>query len=620
MITRLLLVTTLLISVASFSQDTTWVQTFTYDSISTRRADFAFPTTLNDQRFEKVLMYYTLKCDPQTPWDSYNCGEWDYLAYTRIFDHTGDMDSIQVDSVRYLNNYLSTPNYTYEPFNGNRMDTYVRIEQQRSGASTMMSQVLTGSGFSANTPFDVSTNGDRFQMLVTGTELSAAGITAGDLQSLSLFVPVGGITGNGELLYPSISMKSTTDNDLTAFHRTGFTEVYNLSRTAGAGPEFVNGENELLFYQPYNWNGTDNLIIEFYFESASGGQSNMIQFENEATVGSMALAHGARNGVMNFDGSNHALFELSDIDLGNDVTIAFWAKGMGNIGVNTSIIEGYDTLNNRVMNVHFPWSNNRLYWDCGKGNGYDRIDKDMSATGIDNGWHHWAFVKNQGTGEMKVFLDGVVWHSGTGLTRSIGNLHRLVIGANRSMANHWTGKVDNFTLFDVAVDDATIAAWYNKEVTSSHPNWNDILISYTFDDNNIAFDQSPNNYKLMPSSYGMIDFSEVPVTVNGPENRPVISFGQGTVTGAAVDVEVPFLMLKEPETVFEFAQLNNHFEIVSAFYATPEGAENVYDASNTLISSIPFSGMNTLNNSAITYYESPFEIIYDVEIGRFITP
>ena len=84
------------------AQDTTWVQTFTFDSISTRRANFEFPNSLNDKRFEKVLMYYKLKCSPQTPWDQYNCGEWDYLTYTRVFDHTGDYDSVRVDSVQIL--------------------------------------------------------------------------------------------------------------------------------------------------------------------------------------------------------------------------------------------------------------------------------------------------------------------------------------------------------------------------------------------------------------------------------------------------------------------------------------------------------------------------------------
>ena len=98
------------------AQDTTWVQTFTFDSISTRRADFEFPATLDEQRFEKVLMYYKLKCSPLTTWDQYNCGEWDYLTYTRVFDHTGFFDSVRVDSVKYLHNYSSFSPFDFEPW------------------------------------------------------------------------------------------------------------------------------------------------------------------------------------------------------------------------------------------------------------------------------------------------------------------------------------------------------------------------------------------------------------------------------------------------------------------------------------------------------------------------
>jgi hypothetical protein len=61
------------ISFLDFAQDTTWVQTFTFDSITTRRANFNFPQELNTKRFEKVLMYYKLKCSPLTTWDQYDC-------------------------------------------------------------------------------------------------------------------------------------------------------------------------------------------------------------------------------------------------------------------------------------------------------------------------------------------------------------------------------------------------------------------------------------------------------------------------------------------------------------------------------------------------------------------
>lgn len=49
-----------------WAQDTNWVQTFTYDSITNRHDQFVFPASLDSQRFEKVLMYYKLKCSPIT--------------------------------------------------------------------------------------------------------------------------------------------------------------------------------------------------------------------------------------------------------------------------------------------------------------------------------------------------------------------------------------------------------------------------------------------------------------------------------------------------------------------------------------------------------------------------
>ncbi len=611
----------MLLGLQANAQDTTWVQTFTFDSISTRRADFQFPASLDTMRFEKVLMYYKLKCSPLTPWDQYDCGEWDYLAYTRIFDHTGMMDSVQVDSMQYVNNFQSTGTYNYAPYPMTLTDEFVRTESYRTGATLTSNNVLGAGAADAGFPFNIQQNGGRFQMLVTQAELAAAGIGAGDIQSLSLFVPTGGVSVNGELWHPLISMKSTTDTDLTGFHdANSFTEVYNRSRVSPLGAsEMVDGENEMLFYQPFTWNGTDNIVIEFFFDQ-DYLPANALLFEQENTTGNMAFAHDGRNGAMYFDGTNHALIELSDYDFGDDITISFWSKGDGNNGVNTSILEAKDTLNNRVFNIHFPWSNNQVYWDCGEGNGYDRINTGMTAGEIDNEWHHWAFVKNVAAGELKIFKDGVLFHSGTGFTRSVGDMHRLILGGNRSLGNHWTGWIDEFQIFDVAVDDATIGTWYNQDATG-HPNSADLLYYTKFNDEKVAIDETSNGYLLMPSAKGMIDFTGADHNVDGTVvNRPRINLGTGTVAGAVTTQNMPEFKQQEPEVVFELQQVNHHFAIVDAFLAHPEGITGVYDESGGLVSSTPITTTQTLSNQTVTYYEEPYEIINDVEIGRFITP
>ena len=91
--------------------DTTFVQTFTFDSIVTRRAVFKFPD--DDKRYEKILMYYTLKCDSLTPHDKYPCGEWDYTTYTRVFKHTGEMDSTKFSQPSFVVKGKSPKSYLY---------------------------------------------------------------------------------------------------------------------------------------------------------------------------------------------------------------------------------------------------------------------------------------------------------------------------------------------------------------------------------------------------------------------------------------------------------------------------------------------------------------------------
>ena len=131
------------------AQDTTWVQTFTFDSINTRRSNFIFPQELNTKRFEKVLMYYKLKCSPLTSWDQYGCGEWDYLTYTRVFDHTGIFDSVRKDSNRYLANWGSPGTIDYTPAPNSIFDTYTRVEQERTAANLSLFPLNTGSSSSS---------------------------------------------------------------------------------------------------------------------------------------------------------------------------------------------------------------------------------------------------------------------------------------------------------------------------------------------------------------------------------------------------------------------------------------------------------------------------------------
>ena len=600
------------------AQDTTWVQTFTFDSITTRRADFTFPESLDDQRFEKVLMYYKLKCSPLTTWDQYNCGEWDYLTYTRVFDHTGIFDSVRVDSVKYLHNYSSFSPYDYEPFGYSYKNSQEVLQHQRQPEGLITNALSQNQNATAMYPFDLNQWGGKYQMLVSAQELTAAGFSAGNIQSLSLYVS--SIENGGELLHPRIRIKSTSDNELSTMHQDDFITVYDLNCDAIANNELDIGVNEFYFFQPFEWSGNDNLIIEFSFDQGVP-PSNLLEFETEAVQNQNALNYSSKNGVLHFDGSNHALLEMSDLDMGDDLTISMWVKGDGNTGSNTSILEAYDTLNQRVINIHMPWSNSRIYWDCGEGSGYDRIDTDMSGAGIDDEWHHWAFVKSQSTGEMFIYRDGEQWHSGSGLTKSVGYVHRFVLGANKNLGNSWKGRIDDFQVFSAALDANTINLWFRKKLNNSHPNWNDLKVAYSFDNIPLAVDLSENNYLLMPSATGMFDFTEYPVAgVDSDARRMRIGFSSGDAVNEYTEV----LRWKderiEPEVLFEFSSVDRHFEITDAFACAPRGTEIKVDITGNIVSETDYATSESKINEQITYYEKPYEIIHDVEIARYITP
>jgi hypothetical protein len=426
---------------------------------------------------------------------------------------------------------------------------------------------------------------------------------------------------NGELIYPKISLKATTDGSLTAFHNSGFTQVYDASHwTGGSQGELVNGQNELLFFQPFSWNGTDNIVIEFYFENTMDAVNSLL-FDGETIGTPSALFYNSLNGQIEFDGTNYSLMELSDFDLGNEMTITFWSKGVGSAGTNTSILEAYDTLNNRVINIHMPWSDNNMYFDAGEGPGYDRINKAMTVAEIDNNWNHWAFVKKQSTGEMFVYKNGVLWHSGTNKNLPIGYIHRFVLGSNMNQAFMWKGKVDEFQLYNVALDQTTIQSYMAQKPDASHPNWNNLLAYYDFDNKTWAEDMSQNDYLLMPSEQGMIKFNEYPhAGIQTATSRPSVGLGQGSVTGSAQTTQEAELRLKEPTIVFELQPVDRHFEIVNGDVVIESGNEIVYNAGGAVVSQVPFTGVNTLTNSQITYYQQPYELIKDVEIARYITP
>ena len=553
---KLLLCFLTLLSVQAYAQDTTWVQTFTFDSITTRRANFQFPASLDTQRFEKVLMYYKLKCSPLTTWDQYDCGEWDYLTYTRVFDHTGQLDSAAINGQMYLANCAAPSQVQFNPFPYSEADLY--DVQEASRQSIAMNYHTLNSGMASSTaPFQTNHKGSKFQFIITAAELLSAGLQAGPISALKLNLVLG-----GELRRPSIKLAMTNNTALTSFYDGALTEVYQASRVGAA--QLQPGWNDFIFYQDFSWDGSSNLIVDLSFSNdLEAAQS--LSFVMEPNASHPSLAYQTRNGALDFDGAQYTISSLANQEIGGQFTIEFWAKGNGNAGQNSTFIEALDTANRRILNIHLPWSNNNIYFDAGDETGYDRINQAATPAELDNTWVHWAFVKDQANAQMFIYKNGQLWHAGANKTREMGYIHRMVLGFSNNQNLGWKGNIDELRVYNAALSQSTILANFQAQIDNTHPNWNDLLLYHNFDELAFAKDESPHGELLMPSNTGMIQPNGVFLAgVQSINSRPLLQLGQGNC-GPIQNSIYGNPKLKEPVVVFKQVPLHRHFELVQTY-------------------------------------------------------
>ncbi|HQU40010.1 MAG: hypothetical protein H6546_01240 [Chitinophagales bacterium] len=213
------LLTSFLIVQTSFAGpgDTIKVQTFTFGS--PQDAWFVLPDL--DVDVEKILMKYTLKCNPdQSP----ACGEWDYLTYSYLYDHTGQLDSTLLTHANYEVNgqtfdsyaYSTEPVYQYVPswmYNMVYDDTISLNEYQIGDGAASVSN-----------PLSTSQPLGRTQYIWTADELLAAGMNAGDITGMQVYINEAGSLAQDLIIRMAVAPADTFNSH---FYTADWTTVYH---------------------------------------------------------------------------------------------------------------------------------------------------------------------------------------------------------------------------------------------------------------------------------------------------------------------------------------------------------------------------------------------------------
>ena len=616
------------VSLGQSPGDTIVIETFNYSQtyginqwspgIRDTVIDFS---VLPNVSFEKVLMSYNMRCKNGNVSNGSNtdfgCGEWDASCNTYLHDPS------RIDSVK-----ATHPDYTVSGYTGSTFDyttqptyDYYQYTQNPGTLDSILSEnqyAITSGNIAVTEPLSGTNHSGKAQYLFTASELSSAGLSAGDIDGFLL-----NALDSGEINFLRVNIKGTTDAVLDANQpeTVGFTEVYFSNYT------FQIGDNRIQFSTPFNWNGTDNIIVELSFTNTVTGTD--IELAGDVVVDKAIYANNGYS--IDLAGNTHISVPTTAMSTVNDeITVSFWVYGHPDLlPANTSIIHADDQDGNRNLNLHLPWSNSRVYFDCGYDGNYDRIDKGATVAELEGQWNHWAATKNVTTGEMKLYLNGTLWHSGTNKTRPI-ELAEMFIGKSNSLQYNYKGNVDEVRVWDVELSASDIQDWMNKSVTSSHPQYSHLVAYYKMDEGTgVDINDDANSAVATITSSNVWDF-ERGISLNRgfseASNRPNITFVNGTYNYTSTPITILDSVQLTPN-VIEYYSIVSHpntqqdDEVVvtsqqTVWHATPQ---NIYDGeTGALLSTSAVAIESTTDpvEDMVYYKRYPSKI----EIMSFVTP
>jgi hypothetical protein len=180
---------------------------------------------------------------------------------------------------------------------------------------------------------------------------------------------------------------------------------------------------------------------------------------NGSVVGATWNASGQINGCLAFNGVNNYVQIANGVS--NDFSIAFWVKttqtgGTGNWYQGTGLIDGdvaagVNDFGTSLLGSHFAF---------GTGKPDTTI---VSAASINDGqWHQCVATRQQATGTLKIYVDGVLQATGVGGTNSLLAASYLRFGSLQTGTGFFNGSLDEIKIYSRALGNNEVTALYDS--------------------------------------------------------------------------------------------------------------------------------------------------------------
>lgn len=593
--------------------DTIKVTTFTFGS--PQDAWFELPSL--DVEVEKILMKYTLKCNPaQSP----ACGEWDYLTYTYLYDHTGQYDSTLLTHPNYTVNGASPEVYSYTTTPVFQTSPYWLYSLDIIDTLSYNAYQIGEGDLSSNLPLPVSQHTARTQFIYTADELSAAGLVAGDISGFQINI----LTPGSDIPGIKIRMAAIDDTEFTeGFIDADLQTVFHNNVYPG-----FSAWAPISFTTPFDWDGTSSILVDVSFHAPEGTDDVWLE---SSDLGANRMAYTTQgDGYMKVENPVYAAVTGTDaiVTIGDEITVAYWSYGDPEFQPQSgTTFELRDENENRVVNVHGPWGDGVIYWDAGNdgGGSYDRISKAASASDYEGTWTHWAFTKNAVSGEMKIYKNGEEWHSGTGKTRSMEGAVVMRLGKGLwGGSQSYYGNMDEFAVWSAELDAATIQEYMFKDLDGAHPYSDDLVLYYPFNEPGAIYqsDQSTSDDPLLTVGTQVLSHAPDDLfrNVSLGSVRPNVIWEQAEYESEIDSVLYFDTIPVAPSTLILFDPDDPTTGLDTLAVWDADINIPAYDEFGELTDSLYIEPEVAVNYEDYTYYSEPFEVIDRYELARYITP
>jgi hypothetical protein len=558
-------------------------------------------------------MEYTLKCDIQTQHDGYECGEWDYLTYSTIFQPTGNYDSntYYQPSLSFINREVHdtifyTENPTYSYFREHLAKGYHYGLGGELGHEVASMWTLNGD------IFDTEDKAGRSQFIWTADEILASGLEAGNIDGIRLFAEdnpdsFDRFTVSYKIVETEAFEFGVPEKDLI--------EVYDYSLSGND-----QGMYELVFHTPILWDGVSNILLEFaYTNQESTGGNRIFVSQMDTTRGVYVTS---TDKAIDLDGRMDFIQFNPMTSAVNESTIEAWVY-----------VKSYNNWNRLFDFGNGPGKDNILF-ALSKGTSgkpYFSIRKGTSSYNLEspvqiplNEWTHIAVTINTGSVSL-MFINGEIVTGGyiptvPEITREIAYMGRSN-WANDKYANV---RVADYKVYDYAKDMELLKYQIHEGV--ANPTTEDGLITYYSFDNiesNAIVDlsvETNDGQALGYPAYYSLTGNELMSGFELTTYRPNISFItynesefeiiETTLTDSVVNPKDQILVFEDSETL----------TIPVDTIALWTRAEQYVYENGIVVDTIPNARENYMLKEDIVYYGEPFMVTNNFEIARYITP